>query len=91
MRVEATLSLDEAFCPRVGKARAIKRSFDFDAALVEHHLMRMELPPDSAFEKRGFVELEIDHPACVGEVLKDPDGGSWMKGNIKPAAVVTAA
>jgi len=90
-RVEATLSLDEAFCPRVGKARAIKRTFDFDAAVVEHHLMRMELPPESAFEKRGFVELEIDHPACVGEVLKDPDGGSWMKGNIKPAAVVSAA
>jgi len=90
-RVEATLALDEAFCPRVGKARAIKRSFDFDAAKVEHHLMRMELPPDSAFDRGPFVELDIDHPACVGEVLKDPDGGSWMKGNIKPAAVVTAA
>jgi radical SAM superfamily enzyme YgiQ (UPF0313 family) len=90
-QVQATLALDEAFCPRVGKARSIARTFDFDAALVEHHLMRMELPPPSAFVRGRMVELEINHPACVGEVLKDPDGGSWMKGNIKAPSVESAA
>jgi hypothetical protein len=90
-RVELTLALDEGFTPRVGPSRSIRRSFDFDAALVEHHLMRMELPPPSAFDQTSSVELEIHHPAHVGEVLKDPDGGSWFKGSIKPRAVETAA
>ncbi len=90
-RAELTLELDEAFTPRVGPTRTIERTFDFDAALVEHHLMRMELPPVAAFDRGARVELEIAHPAHVGEVLKDPDGGSWFKGTIKPRAVESAA
>ena len=79
--VEKTLDLDEAFCPRVGPSHQITRHFAFAADRVEHHLGRMELPPASAFAP-GQVVVEIRHPAHVGEVLKNPDGGSWMRGQV---------
>jgi tRNA A37 methylthiotransferase MiaB len=79
--VEKTLDLDEAFCPRVGPSHQITRRFAFAADRVEHHLGRMELPPPSAFAPAEVV-VDIEHPAHVGEVLKNPDGGSWMRGQV---------
>ena len=76
------LALDEAFCPRVGPSHQITRRFDFTADQVEYHLGRMELPPESAFAA-ATTAFDIHHPAHVGEVLKNPDGGSWMRGQIK--------
>jgi hypothetical protein len=81
-RTQKVLLLDEAFCPRVGPGHSLTRRFDFAAERVEHHMLRMELPPDEAYG-RAPTTLHIHHPACVGEVLKNPDGGSWMKGQIK--------
>ncbi len=84
-RASQVLALDEGFCPRVGPACQITRRFDFAADRVEHFLGRMELPPDDAFA--GVVtSFEIRHPAHVGEVLKNPDGGSWMRGRIHVGA-----
>ena len=80
-RASQVLALDEAFCPRVGQACQITRRFDFAADRVEHFLGRMELPPDGAFAAAA-TSFEIRHPAHVGEVLKNPDGGSWMRGQI---------
>jgi hypothetical protein len=79
--VEKTLDLDEAFCPRVGPSHQITRRFAFAADRVEYHLGRMELPPSSAFAPADVV-VDIKHPAHVGEVLKNPDGGSWMRGQV---------
>jgi len=76
------LELDEAFCPRVGPSHQITRRFGFAADRVEYHLGRMELPPASAFAAPAVV-VDIQHPAHVGEVLKNPDGGSWMRGQVK--------
>ena len=81
-RARKVLRMDEAFCPRVGPAHQLTRRFDFAADRVEHHLLRMELPPDDAYGPTSTT-LHIHHPACVGEVLKNPDGGSWMKGQTK--------
>ena len=51
----------------------------------------------TAFIRGGFAVLtamdgaigtklfEIHHPARVGEVLRDPDGGVWMRGRIVAA------
>ena len=89
-QVMRVLELDEAFCPRVGVSRVIERSFAFEADRVEHHLGRMELPPASTF-RSASVRFEVDHPAHVGEILKDPDGGSWMRGRLKAGSRPGAA
>lgn len=73
------LELDRAFCPRVGPGGVGEVHFDFDAAAATYHLGRMELPPPACFEAAAG-SLRIRHPGHVGEVLIDPDGGSWMRG-----------
>jgi hypothetical protein len=84
-RVRKVLELDEAFCPRVGPRRTIRCRFGFPADRVEYHLGRMELPPAAVFEGEG-VTLDVAHPGHVGEILRDPDGGSWMRGHwVRPA------
>jgi hypothetical protein len=93
-QVDKALALDEAFCPRVGPSHRITREFDFQANQVEYHLGRMELPPRTAFSPARVI-VDIHHPAHVGEVLKNPDGGSWMRGQVvsqglAPAEVVAA-
>lgn len=75
------LTLDRAFCPRVGPGGAVELEFDFAADRAAHHLGRMELPPPECFES-GATSLRIHHPGAVGEVLLDPDGGSWMRGQL---------
>jgi hypothetical protein len=80
-RARAVLALDAAFCPRAGAAHADDAHFGFDAARVAYHLNRMELPPNEAFSPHA-TQLRIQHPGGVGEVLKDPDGGSWFRGQV---------
>jgi hypothetical protein len=84
-RVARVLELDHAFCPRVGRAHDFSAAFAFPAARVRATLERMELPAPEAFEG-GADRLAIHHPAHVGEVLKDPDGGSWMRGQLRSEA-----
>jgi tRNA A37 methylthiotransferase MiaB len=80
-KTRAVLALDTAFCPRTGTPQAIECNFEFDAKRVAYHLNRMELPPDAAFASPA-TKLRIQHPGGVGEVLKDPDGGSWFRGQV---------
>jgi hypothetical protein len=80
-RTRAVLSLDAAFCPRVGAAHAQEFAFEFDARRVAYHLNRMELPAEDAWAPCP-TDLRIQHPGGVGEVLQDPDGGSWFRGQI---------
>jgi tRNA A37 methylthiotransferase MiaB len=73
------LELDRAFCPKAGPGGIRETSFDFDAVTASHFLGRMELPSPECF---ATVEtsIAIRHVGHVGEVLVDPDGGSWMRG-----------
>jgi hypothetical protein len=80
-RVDRVLDLDEAFCPRVGPGCTFDRTFPFAADTVLHRLGRMEQPPEDAFADRPTT-LRIAHPGHVGEILRDPDGGSWMRGQV---------
>lgn len=73
------LELDRAFCPRVGAGGISEVYFDFEAAAASYHLSRMEMPPPECFAPL-VTSLTIRHPGHVGEVLIDPDGGSWMRG-----------
>jgi hypothetical protein len=84
-QARAVLELDRAFCPREGEAHTDERGFAFEAERVGYHLNRMELPPPDAFSSR-FTTLTIRHPGGVAEVLKDPDGGSWFRGQAQSAA-----
>jgi hypothetical protein len=83
-QTQAVLELDAAFCPRPGAAHTIEPRFDFDAQRVAYHLNRMELPEPEAFLPRTLT-LTVRHPGGVGEVLKDPDGGSWFRGQVQNA------
>ena len=80
-RAARVLALDRAFCPRVGAGGPIEASFDFAADEVARDLGRMELPQLESFAERQTT-LCIQHPGAVGEVLIDPDGGSWMRGKV---------
>lgn len=85
-----TMQLDRALCPRTGKGRSEVFSVDFDMLEVERTLGRMDLPAASAFESGALREIEVQHPAHVGEVLKDPDGGTWFRGKL-PACQAPSA
>ena len=89
-KARAVLAIDAAFCPRVGAPLSIDRSFEFDAKRVAYHLNRMELPVDAAFAAQAST-LRIAHPGGVGDVLKDPDGGSWFRGQVAETASVRGA
>ena len=81
------LELDEALCPRVGPTRTIKRTFTYPAHLVAQRLGGMDPVDETLLAREEAVELEIHHPARVGEVLQDPDGGLWMRGRIVSSSV----
>lgn len=81
------LELDEALCPRVGPTRTIKRTFSYPAHLVAQRLGGMDPVDETLLAREEAVELEINHPARVGEVLQDPDGGLWMRGRIVSSSV----
>jgi hypothetical protein len=76
------LAIDAAFCPRVGRAHVMEHTFDFAADQVAYFLNRMELPSEACFAPAA-TSLRISHPGGVGEVLKDPDGGSWFRGQVQ--------
>lgn len=81
------LELDEALCPRVGPTRTIRRTFSYPAHLVAQRLGGMDPVDETLLAREEAVELEIHHPARVGEVLQDPDGGLWMRGRIVSSSV----
>ena len=78
----AVLDLDRAFCPRSTPAETIVEEFDFaaDRAAEDLGAMRPASLDDLERSSQRVVALEIRHPGLVGEVLLDPDGGSWMRG-----------
>ena len=88
-RIRKTLLLDQKLCPRAGQET--RELFDpgFDAIGVTRALDAMELPRDDAFESRDS-SFDLYHPGGVGEILTDPDGGSWIKGQLAPPAPVSA-
>ena len=78
-QVFAVLALDTALCPRAGKPQQFDQYFTFDAKALKGALEAMERPDTAMF--KGFSQVSIAHPAGVGDILRDPDGGSWLKGD----------
>lgn len=73
--------LDSLFCPRYGSRQDITREVDFDARGVLATLRSMCLPDDELFSGTTQV-LRLQSPGGVGDVLKNPDGGSWLKSQL---------
>lgn len=78
-RVDLMLALDMALCPRKGNPSMEVHAFDCNAAGIITSLEAMDLPSKELFA--GHSALKVEYPGGVGTVLKDPDGGSWMRGN----------
>jgi hypothetical protein len=78
--VARILEIDQAVCPRVGEPHTITVDFEFAATRVMEALTQMELPDRSDLVGAASEQLTIYHTARVGEVLLDPDGGTWMRG-----------
>lgn len=90
-RVDLMLALDRALCPRKGNPSTEIHTFDANAEAIITSLEAMDLPAQDAFS--GNSQLSVDYPGGVGTVLKDPDGGSWMRGSwttVKSPESVTA-
>jgi hypothetical protein len=77
------LQIDEALCPRSEPA-AERADFDFEAAEVARCLGAMRAPADEAFAVRRPFALAVHHPGGLGSVVRDPDGGAWIRGRIDP-------
>lgn len=75
-----TLELDHVLSPRYGNKDQQWVDFEFDANSWRKSLEAMELPirQNASAPQRLLVET----PGGVGDFLKDPDGGSWLKGKI---------
>lgn len=78
---QKVLALDKAICPRVGAADSVELTFDFDARSVLQDLNSLDLPDDASFALTD-QSLFFSHPGGVGDVLHDPDGGSWLAGQL---------
>jgi len=75
------LDLDEALSPRVGEPSETEYHFNFDAASSKTALDCLSLPcAENLLPNRQT--LKIKSPGGVGVILKDPDGGGWLRGEI---------
>ena len=79
--VSKLLQLDRGFCPRYGDRQYTERLLDFDGREVSKMLAKMEIPEEHAFSRQA-QSITISTPGGVGDFLKGPDGGSWVKGEI---------
>ncbi len=76
--VEGALQLDQAFSPKHGQRRQFDVALSFDAAKVVGELEAMRLP--GSFSHREPMPVTFTTPGGADTILKDPDGGSWLKG-----------
>lgn len=86
------LALDAALCPRSGGEQAVLVDFDYRADRVCAALSAMVLPPAEDCAATDCT-LRIHHPGGVGDILRDADGGSWLRGVITgvESATISAA
>jgi radical SAM superfamily enzyme YgiQ (UPF0313 family) len=80
-QITRTIVLDSLFCPRYGSRQQFEYTVDFDARAVLSSLRNMNLPDDLLFESAPQT-LHLQSPGGVGDVLKNPDGGNWLKSQL---------
>lgn len=77
---KAHLQLDKALSPMTGQKSLANYHFNFNAKSVYQELEAMELPADNIYQQHHTLSIET--PGGVGEILKGPEGGNWLKGKI---------
>lgn len=80
-QVTRIMILDSLFCPRYGSRQQFEYTVDFDARAVLACLRNMNLPDDLLFDASPQT-LHLQSPGGVGDVLKNPDGGNWLKSQL---------
>ncbi|MEX1670759.1 radical SAM protein [Zhongshania guokunii] len=78
------LELDAALSPRVGEPSETEYHFNFDAVSSKTALDCLSLPCTEDFLHNSQT-LKIKSPGGIGVILKDPDGGGWLRGEIANA------
>ncbi|MFT5603915.1 MAG: tRNA A37 methylthiotransferase MiaB [Paracoccaceae bacterium] len=85
-QLRCVLALDKTLSPRMGAKASAWQHFDFDAESLLKTLSAMELPEwERILDQQQDVLIET--PGGVGDILKDPDGGSWLKATILRSAL----
>jgi hypothetical protein len=79
--VSNILSLDQALAPRCGGPLEIDIDFQFDALSAKAALDCLSLPSAEDLVP-SHQQLHLRSPGGVGSILKDPDGGAWLRGEI---------
>lgn len=85
-RLRCVLALDKTLSPRIGGKVSHWQHFEFDAESLLKALSAMELPDWSRILDQQ-QDVLIETPGGVGDILKDPDGGSWLKAKILRSAL----
>lgn len=84
--LHCVLALDGALIPQYGERRRFVKVFDFDAPRLLESLESMQLCKDIIV---GETHTQwIESPGGAGDMLRDPDGGSWMKAQFAPATEI---
>ena len=79
-RHRAHLQIDKILAPMSGKKSLANYHFDFDAEKIYSELEAMELPSISHYKQPCSITIET--PGGIGDILKGPEGGNWLKGKI---------
>lgn len=85
-KLRCVLALDKTLSPRMGAKTSAWQHFEFDAESLLKTLGAMELPDWSRILDQQ-QDVLIETPGGVGDILKDPDGGSWLKAKILRSAL----
>lgn len=91
MQHQTHIQIDQALTPLKGQKNLTHCHFDFDALAIFNELESMEIP--AAKHYKNEVTLQIETPGGMGEFLKGPEGGNWLKGKMlsTKAAVIFSA
>lgn len=75
------IDLDQALSPRVGGPTETEYSFNFDVISSKAALDCLSLPEPEDLSPQA-QRFTVKSPGGVGTILKDPDGGGWLRGEI---------
>ena len=75
------IDLDQALSPRTGGPSQTDYHFNFDALSSKTALDCLNLPAPEDFSPQA-QHFTVKSPGGVGTILKDPDGGGWLRGEI---------
>ena len=82
------IQLDSILTPLPGQKNLANYHFPFKASKIIEALEAMEIPHQDFYTLEE--ELTVETPGGVGDILHDPDGGSWLKGQVQKPFVSLA-